>query len=245
MSKRKKIVLAVVAAGLLFAVPAISAYYDGYFMNVLVRGLLDVKEQSAAPGTPDANVMRLFASDESGTTTLWSKDPDGLAKNLSRRSVMLPLADAFINNSGDPMGKDGTTVPGLALVDGVPAIVYANSTENQWISWTFRLPDDFTGDLAFRILASGSVGNTWSPPVIQWAILVQSDDTAFVTVSPDSGSVTLESTANVSNSVLDFALNTAGSSLLSAGRYVTLQLRNRAYGLSNTTEIKSVQALYH
>jgi hypothetical protein len=55
----------------------------------------------------------------------------------------------------------------------------------------------------------------------------------------------MESTGAASNTVMEWALNTAGSTLLGQGRFVTLQLRNRAYGLNTTTEIKSVQALYN
>lgn len=55
--------------------------YDGFFDRAVVRSFLDIPEKTA-PGSPDANVGRLYVADATGTTKLYFKDSVGTATSL-------------------------------------------------------------------------------------------------------------------------------------------------------------------
>jgi len=244
--KRKRLltILALVLLLLVFAFPVLSVYYDGYFTNLLVKGQIDIPEVTA-PGSPGSNVGRLYVADDSGTTTLYFKDSAGTAANLNgkpERGFNLPLVAAFIDGTG-VMGNDGTTAPGMAETDSIPAIVYASSAETTKIQWTFRVPADYSTGLGFRILMS-SDGASAASQSIDWALWINADDTTFDAASIEQTAVAgTSATLDVSNELITLAVDATGEAAISAGVFVTVDIWNAGTS-SNTTEIKGVQAYY-
>lgn len=155
-------------------------------------------------------------------------------------AFQLPLNEFQVN--GTPMAADGTTDPGIAVTDNIPAIVW-QSGETASIQQAFFLPS--LGQhfkLSFRVMLSQSdSGSTaTSAPQIAWKVYVHEASKAVSTTAYTQTSVTPEfsTTSNVvawfrPNASLIEALSTSG------GKYCVLDLWN--VGTSNgTTEIKDV-----
>lgn len=158
------------------------------------------------------------------------------------RTFELPLVAAFIDGTG-VMGNDGTTAPGMAETDNIPAIVYASSAEQTKVQWTFRVPADYSSGLGFRILMSSSVA-TSAGQSIDWQLWVNDDDTTFdaAAVAQDAVSPT-SSTLDASNEVITLSIDATGEAALSAGSFITVDIWNAGTS-SATTEIKGIQAYY-
>jgi hypothetical protein len=158
------------------------------------------------------------------------------------RSFELPLVAAFLDGTG-VIGNDGTTAPGLAETDNIPAIVYASSGESTKLQWTFRLPSDYVSGMGFRALMSSSAA-TSTGQSIDWQLWVNDDDTTFdaAAVAQDAGAPT-SATLNASNEVVTLNIDATGETALSAGSLVTVDVWNAGTS-DNTTEIKGLQCFY-
>lgn len=158
------------------------------------------------------------------------------------RSFELPLAAAFIDGTG-VMGNDGTTAPGLAETDNIPAIVYASSAESTKIQWTFKLPADYVSGLAFHVLVSSSAA-TSAGQSIDWQFWVNGDDVTFdaAAISQDAVSLT-SSTLDASCELVTLTIDATGEAAISSGSVLTVDIWNAGTS-DNTTEIKGVQARY-
>lgn len=155
----------------------------------------------------------------------------------------LPLVGAFLDGTG-VMGNDGTTAPGMAEVDNVPAIVWASSAEQVKCQWTIRVPDDYISGLGFRILMSSSAA-TSTGQSIDWQFWVNDDDTTFdaAAISQDAVAPT-SSTLNASNEVVTLTIDATGEAAISAGSFLTIDIWNAGTS-DNTTEIKGIQGYYN
>lgn len=159
------------------------------------------------------------------------------------RTIHLPLAAAFIDGTG-VIGNDGTTAPGLAETDNVPAIVYASSAETTKIQWTFKVPDDYVSGLGFRLLVSSS-NASGALMSVDWQLWINDDDTTFDAAAVVQDAVTgTIATLDASNEELVFTMDATGAAAVSAGNYVTVDFFNAHTGATGTTEIKGVQAYY-
>lgn len=159
----------------------------------------------------------------------------------STHVIPLPLSEAYIVGTGI-MGNDGTTAPGFASVDGIPKLVYLNSTENASLQWTFRLPSNYSSGLSFRVWASTS--DATSAPKIRWLTVINSDEVAFAVTSYEQSAVQLGANSAVSNEEVALTLDATTQAELAAGRLVTLEIANEAYGLDGTLEIANIHAYF-
>jgi len=162
--------------------------------------------------------------------------------NPTTRWFILPLAAAFIDGTGI-IGNDGTTAPGLAETDNVPAIVYATSAETTKIQWTFPLPADYSTGLGFRVLLSSSDASGANQS-IDWQLWVNDDAAAFC-ITPISQAAVGSTcgTLDTTNDVLTLTMNATGETAVSTGSLITLDIWS-ASSSNGTTEIKGVYGLY-
>lgn len=160
----------------------------------------------------------------------------------SQKYFTLPLTAAFLDGTGI-IGNDGTTAPGIAETDNVPAIVYANSGETTKCQWQFRVPGDYTDSLSFRLLLSSSVA-TAAQQSIDWQIWVNRDGVAFDAAAIAQSAVSpTNDTLDGTNEVVTLTLDATGEAAITAGDYLTIDIWNA--GSSNgTTEIKDIQGYY-
>lgn len=158
------------------------------------------------------------------------------------REVYLPLAAAFLDGTG-VIGNDGTTAPGLAETDNIPAIVYASSGESTKLQWTFRLPNDYVSGLTLKVLASSSVADG-TEQAVDWQIWVNGDDVTFdAGAIAQTGAAFSNATLDASDEEVSMALDDTGEAALTAGATVTIDLWNAGTS-DGTLEIKGVQLLY-
>ncbi len=154
------------------------------------------------------------------------------------RQMDLPLVAAFIDGTGI-IGNDGTTAPGIAETDNIPAIVWA-SNEVTPVQWTFRLPSTYSTGLGFRVLCSESSDTTNS--TIGWQIWVNKDGIAFDAAAVAHTAVALANSAST-NEVVALVVNATGLTQATAGAWVTLDIWNTTTG-NGSLEVKGVQE-YH
>lgn len=166
------------------------------------------------------------------------------------RSFELPLASFVIDGAGAsegyPLSYDGGTAPGLDIIDGIPAIIWA-SPEVTPVQYTFRLPSDYSSGLSFRVLVSSSN----SPHSYDWSLFINKDSTAFDAAANAQTSVeqalsSAEATAK--NEILTFSPNSSALADLAAGNYVTLSIwrvgaDSDSFGAGNA-EVKGITGLY-
>jgi len=135
----------------------------------------------------------------------------------------------------------------MATVDSIPAIVYADSGETAHCQWTFRLPDNYSSGLGFRVLMSSSSSTFPASHSIDWQFFVNEDGVAFdaAAIAQDAVSPTEAGLAET-NEVVTLVLDATGIAALTAagtGAFLTIDIWNA--GLTdNTTEIKGIQGYY-
>jgi hypothetical protein len=218
----KKLFVIVALAMFVLSVPAFGA------------GLLEVNDQHMKGSWTfwrDITVKR-------NTTLEGNLTVSGTLAVSTNRSFRLPLAASFITGGG-PVAADGTTAPGMAATDSVPALVWATG-ENSPVEWTFRVPADFSSGLGFRVLASSSAVDT--PPEIDWSLTVNEDDTAFASALAQTA-VSMGASCNVSNEEVTLTPDATAVSAIGAGDWVTLKIWNTDTG-NGTLEVKGVEGLF-
>jgi len=151
----------------------------------------------------------------------------------------VPLVGVCVE--GAPIGADGTTAPGLATTDGIPAIVWADD-EVTPIEYTFRIPPGMEGErLGFRGFASTDDATT--APEIDWALYVNFDNTAFDAAAYAGDAVTLSGISTTKNEM--FVLEptaTMAAGILSEG-WATLTLWPTTTG-GGTVELKGLELYF-
>lgn len=200
-------VLLAIAMLAIFAWPAWTVYYDGFFTNVLVKGALKVN------------------------TTDYVDAP-------ASRNISFPLA-AFVTN-GAPIAADGTTNPGIATTDNVPAIVWADD-EVTPVQITFRVPAEYSSGMAFRLLISTSDDTT--KPEVDWQIWANTDAVVFDAAATAQTAVQAAANSSATNEEVTLTPDATGAAQIVAGAWITLDLWNTTTG-SGTLELKGVEAYY-
>lgn len=241
MKKKWFVLIGAIAMMALVAIPALSVYYDGSFMNVLLRGGMDVKDQSSALGTPGTNVQRVYGV----SGVLYTKNSSGTASVMGGKKKYIPLPlNAFMTESGGDGSTVGTapaplstsTAPGLEIDDNMVSVVWADG-ETTPIQVTFRVPADYVSSGRFKVLATESGTSTANQ--VDFDVYVNSDGVASDSAATGQTPVALAGTASTPDEVTltpatDFAS-------LSAGNWVTLRLwRDDVATGTNDLELKGV-----
>lgn len=154
--------------------------------------------------------------------------------------VNIPLT-SFVT-AGQPIAADGTTNPGIATTDSIPAIVWATN-EVTPIEVTFRVPASYSsGGLSFRLLCSTSSMTT--PPEVDWSFYMNVDDTAFdAAVTAQDAVALVLATAATQNEVVLLTLDSTGEAALTAGGWATTRFWNTTTG-NGTLEIKAIERYF-
>lgn len=215
--------MAVVFVVMLMAITAWSVYYDGYFMNVLVRGGLDIKDQSAALGTPDSAVQRLYGL----STVTYVKDSSGNARPVigHKKIKQIPLTAFMVENGdGSTVGTTvapltASTTPGMEVDDNVACLVWSDG-ETSPIQATFRVPADYVSTGRFKVVATESDSTT--PNQIDFDVYVNTDGSTNDSSATDQTPAAMTAASATPDEVTltpstDFAS-------LAAGDWITLRL---------------------
>lgn len=158
------------------------------------------------------------------------------------------LIDPYGYTVSKVIDNDGTTNPGIAIVDYVPAIVYAND-EITTIARSFRVPKNYPGGLAFEITGSTSSASTL--PTIAWALRFNTEDTAFSTTRYNQTGVAFTNTSSTTqNEIVALRINSTAEAalkqLLKGGKdiFCTVEINNSVSG-TGTLEIKQIRKVFH
>ncbi len=165
---------------------------------------------------------------------------NGVDLSLSKGELKVPVPYAIplgaFSTNGTPIAADGTTAPGIALHDSVPAIVWA-TTEVTPIEATFRLPAGMEGDnLRFKVLVSTSDATT--PNEVDWSLYINKDGVAFGSELAQTAVACTDISTTLAQEYTLTPNSTAAAALVS-GAWVTLKLWNTSTGGGNL-ELKGV-----
>lgn len=152
----------------------------------------------------------------------------------------LPLTEAYIDTGTDAlMGLDGTTAPGMALHDSLPKAVWADSSENGKVNWTFMLPDltvtvppGMTSSeipyFVIKVMVSCAADQSVA---MDGMLYINEPTTAFNSgYALDAVTVADTADANTKNTVITLELTTAAKAALTTTGVYTLQLWNTSVG---------------
>jgi len=158
--------------------------------------------------------------------------------SLVVKTVELPLLAATIDG-GVPMGADGTTAPGIAELDSIPAVVWADG-EVTPIQFTFEVPLDYYSGMYFTSWWSASTASAES---IAGSVRINADDTAFSTTLYSLTAGTMPSTASASNEMVTHTMISSAEAVLAAGKLLTFEIAPASAGTGNR-ELKAVAVHY-
>lgn len=156
------------------------------------------------------------------------------------RSFPLDLAAGGIDGGND---VDDASTPDITSLDGIPAIVWADSSETTAVGWTFRLPSDFVSGLVVYALISSNAASG-SGQILDWAVFVNTDGTAF-DASPfaQTEAESTEAALNTKNDVLTLTSDTTSEAAYTAGAWVTLEFFNASTD-DDDLELKGLEVTY-
>lgn len=163
------------------------------------------------------------------------------------RSIPLQTVAAALNTAGTitAIGDDGTTAPGIGAADGIPAIIYAASSEVASIGWTFQIPADFSSSLSFRMIVSTDTDTSYANWGFAWNLYVNNPSVAFDATPYSQSNVTNSvSTPSASNVLLTFTADATAAADIAAGDTVTVWFSPVDTRASGTIETKSLEARY-
>lgn len=203
---------------LFLAWPVLSVYYDGYFTNVLAKGTLTVQGDAALPS----------ASVGAGEIA----DPT--------RSFSLPLGAAFVDGTGPILSS---TAPNLTTLDNIPAVLWDDSGETTGVTWTFRLPSDFSSGLVvYALVSSNEASGTGTK--LDWQIWVNDDDTGFDAAAIAQNAVECASASlDASNEVLTLTADATAEAAYTSGSWVSLEFFNASTN-DDDLELKGLEVTY-
>lgn len=161
---------------LFFAVQTVS------FADVVIDGSSDVQvrkqsvyfiERPTDPSTPTATALKLYAKNNAGTTTLYTKDSTGTVTPLSGGGISLPLAPA----SGGT-GTSTVFTPGSVVFAGTSGVYAEDNSNLFWDNSNNRLGlGTNTPETTLQVLGnstfSASLGSEIAKPLTSgnWTLL--------------------------------------------------------------------------
>lgn len=149
--------------------------------------------------------------------------------------------------SGYPVVADTVSDVGISVFDNVPALVWQND-ELSSLSRSFTIPSNYPGGLAFEVLCSTS--STSTLPIIQWALRLNIEDTAFGSNYNQEGVALTNTSSDTQNEVKTLRANSTVEAAIRAalkkGKSVmgTLTISQDTTG-SGTLEVKKVRKMFH
>lgn len=245
MKKRtfKKLGISILALGLCLAVavPVFSGYYDGWYTNVLAKGVLrvlgvarfdastmTVRGVTYTLPSADGTEGQQITTDGSGTVS-WSSRP---------ATIQLPLM-GFVTTNADP-AISGTSGPGIQIDDNIPNLVWADGETTPGLI-TFRVPEDYSSGGAFKLLATESDSTT--PNQVDFDVYVNADNTAIDASATNQTPVALAGTTTTPDQVTLTVATDFGS--LTAGNWITLRVwRDDVADGTGDLEVKGVAFYY-
>lgn len=198
---------------------------NGVLVDVLSGGEIEID----SGGTLDVN----------GTLELSTGSVTAAMIANPTRSFSLPLAGAAIDGGDD---IDDGSAPDITTLDTVPAILWDDSSETAAVQWTFRLPSDFASGLVVYALVSSNDASG-SGTILDWAVAVNADDTAFASPTAQTQVACTSATLDASNEVLTLTSDATAEALYSAGTWITLELFNASTN-DDDLELKGVDVAY-
>ena len=207
-----------------------------------------------APQSHTASTYNIDSKNTSGTTT-FSVTPAGVtaltdltgtsivdSTNITdiTRSFSLQLGAGGVDGGNDV--DDGST-PDMTTCDGIPCIVWADSSETTAVGWTFRLPSDFVSGLSVYALVSSNEASG-SGTILDWAVFANLDDTAFDSAPFAQTAVECTSaTLDASNEVLTLTSDATAEAAYVAGAFITLEFFNASTN-DDDLELKGLEITY-
>lgn len=246
MNRKWWMITGALMVAVLVAIPAASIYYDGNFMNLLLRGGMDVKNQTSALGTPGSGSQRVYGV----SGVLYTKNASGTAQVMggTKRQIQLPLNAFMVETGGNgstvgsaPAPLSTSTTPGLEIDDNMVSLVWADG-ETSPVQVTFRVPDDYMSGGRFKLIATES--GTSTPNQVDFDVYVNADGVASDSAATNQTPVALAGTSSTPDEITltpatDFAS-------LAAGNWVTLRLwRDDVETGNNDLELKGVVFEYN
>lgn len=162
--------------------------------------------------------------------------PNAISAECSRSES---VALASLTTNGAPVAADGTTNPGIATTDYMPALVWANG-ENTPAEYTFPKPADYSGGFRFKAVFSTSDDTT--PPEVDWEAFVNQDDAVFASTIAEAA-VSLSACSSTNQEATFNPDSTLTSALASGNWWLTLHIWPTDTG-SGTTEMKGFRLEY-
>jgi len=161
----------------------------------------------------------------------------------------IPLNAFMLDDSGTltDLAANTSVAPGLAKVDGIPAIYFASPYITSPILATIRMPADYVSGLEFRVLISTGTWDAGNLAQLDWAVGYNNDGEIFDAASNPQTAIAAATAqeSTIKNAVLSFDLNTSAESAITAGSWVTFFVWNNTTTGNNTTmEIKGVTYRY-
>jgi len=150
MNLKKTLFAIPIALALIGTAIAWAGWYNLEGDRALIRGFIDLIEQGTAPGTPSADVMRVYAAVDGTTTKLYFKDQVGTAYSMAlndRATTPLSVtATTDITATEDATGGNAgarSQIQGLPKVDLVSLGTMTNGTTGVTLS---LIDDSPTGE---------------------------------------------------------------------------------------------------
>lgn len=162
----------------------------------------------------------------------------GLTANTTR-SFDLPLVACLVDGTG-PITS--ATAPNLTTLDNIAAILYDDSSETAGVSWTFRIPSDYSTDLGFYVMVSSNDASG-SGTILDYQFFVNNDDTGFASATAQTQVECTSATLDASNEVLHLNPDATGEALFTSGAWVTFEVFNASTN-DDDLEIKGVQGYF-
>jgi len=228
---------------LAFSWTAMSVYYDGFFTNVLVKGVLHVIENVTIGDdltvTDDADV-----GGDLGVTGTLTVIGDAVLPTGSIGAgeitdavyrIPVPLASVFVDGTG-PITS--SSAPNLTTTDNVAAIVWDNSGETAEIQFPWYPDTNFTS-LTVNLICTSS-GADGTEHAVDWGIWVHGNDVGLPSVIGQTGASLTSATLDASEELVTLTLDATGIAAIAAGTSgVDIAVWNNGSS-NNTLEIKQM-----
>ena len=158
------------------------------------------------------------------------------------RSFALQLGAGGVDGGND---VDEGSTPDMSTSDGIPSLVWADSSETTAVGWTFRLPTDFVSSLVVYALISSNADNATPANIkLDWAVWMNKDGTVFDAAAvPQAAVGSTEVVLSTKNDVLTLTSDATAEALYAAGDWITLEFFN-ASTVDDDLELKGLEVTY-
>lgn len=178
--------------------------------------------------------MRKFSFLLAAVAALMLVAAPATADRAQFQSYDLQLGAAIVD--GTPVAADGTTAPGIATTDNVPALVWADN-EVTPAAWSFYLDRDFPAE---KVVWEANVSSSSATAAgISWDVYINRDDAAFDAAAVTQASVSFSGTTT-SNTTVKFRPDSSLKGALTGGGWVTFRLYPTSAG-DGTVELKGLR----